>query len=158
MNIIIKEYQKEESEDLRQLFKELQNYEKSIFSERAEPTEAYVNKIIDSMVEDVENKQGKIYFAFEESRAVGYGFGYVEKDVENDTAYFFIDALLVTEDQRGKGIGEKLIAKMEEYAMGLSLPKIQIGVLAVNKSAYKLYKKLGFKDYGIELLKDLPHD
>ena len=68
-----------------------------------------------------------------------------------DVDYIYLDDLSVTEKKRGNGIGTSLIHKAEEYAMELGIADILFHVEKNNKSAFRLYERLGYKifrDYG----------
>ena len=55
----------------------------------------------------------------------------------------------VNADQRGKRIGEKLVVHSLELAKASGFRIMQFNaVVANNKGAIRLYKKLGFKDLG----------
>ncbi len=54
-------------------------------------------------------------------------------------------------NHRGQNIGEKLIRSVVEYAFTMGgLEQIQLSVVAGNKSAIKLYEKIGFRSYGLQ--------
>lgn len=155
MKIQTREYQNKYRKDLMNLFAKLQAYEKTIWSERSGPTEEYMNRAAENILKDVKEKQGKIFISYDESNPIGYIAGYVGKDIENDADYFHVDALFVDERFRGKGIGTNLLKKIEEHAKSIGQTKIGLGVLAGNIRSHNYYKKIGFKDYDILLLKDL---
>jgi len=154
-NISIKEYVEDNKSILRELFLELQKYEKDIYNGRAEPTNEFMDKIIDELLKEVAEKNGKIFMAFDNVIPVGFVAGFKEKDFENDTDYFRLDSLFVVIDYRKRGIGSELVGKSVEYAKSIGLTQVGLGVLSGNKNAYQYYQKRGFKDYGIELLKDI---
>ena len=72
---------------------------------------------------------------------------------ERDYAYIF--ELFVVEAVRGEGVGRALIAACEEWARAKSFKTIQIGVLAGNTRAAKIYREAGYSDYALELRKYL---
>jgi ribosomal protein S18 acetylase RimI-like enzyme len=151
----IKEYRSENLEEFKRLFAELQTFEKSVYPGRAEPTPEFMEKLTQSLIDDVNKQQGKIYLAYVEEKAAGFVAGYVEEDVENDNTYFRIDSLVTSEKFRNKGVAKSLMDRVEEYAKSMGQTKIGMGVLSGNKKAYKYYRKLGFDDYGIEMIKSI---
>lgn len=153
--IDISEYKPENLRELKRLFTELQTYEKSVYSGRAEPTTDYMDKLTQALIDDVNKQQGKIYLAYVDGEAVGFIAGYVEEDIENDDTYFRIDSLVTLEKFRSKGIAKSLMDRVEEYAKSIGQTKIGLGVLSGNKNAYEYYRKQGFSDYGIEMLKSV---
>jgi ribosomal protein S18 acetylase RimI-like enzyme len=72
---------------------------------------------------------------------------------ERNFAYIF--ELFVAEGTRGQGVGRALIAQCEEWARARNYKSIQIGVLAGNARAAKIYRESGYADYAIELRKYL---
>ncbi len=72
---------------------------------------------------------------------------------ERDYAYIF--ELFVIETTRGQGVGRALIAACEEWARAADFKTIQIGVLAGNTRAAKIYREAGYSDYALELRKYL---
>ncbi len=155
MNLEIKVYSETDRESLEKLFKELQAFERSLWPNRAEPTEEFIKKLTSALLKEVSEKRGVIYLAFDNNTPCGFIGGYVEEDIENQKDYFRIDSFVVLQENRGQGVGSKLIDKIEEHAKKVGQTKIGLGVLAGNMSAYEIYKKLGFKDYGIEMIKDV---
>ncbi len=156
MKIEIKEYSETNRKDLEKLFSELQSFERSLWPDRAEPTEKFIKKLTDALLKEIEEKQGVLYLAFDNNYPCGFVGGYIEEDIENQKDYFRIDSLVVTEKYRGLRVGSNLVEKIELHARNVGQSKIGLGVLSGNVSAYKTYQKLGFKDYGIEMIKDLP--
>ena len=55
----------------------------------------------------------------------------------------------ITKESRGLGYGEKLLKKMIIAAEVMGSKKIILEVRLSNKTAYQLYKKLGFEEIGI---------
>ncbi len=58
-----------------------------------------------------------------------------------------IHDLAVLENCRGKGIGQKLLEKVEEIAKSQGCCKITLEVLDGNEAAKSVYKKFGFSSY-----------
>jgi ribosomal-protein-alanine N-acetyltransferase len=55
----------------------------------------------------------------------------------------------INKNERGMGYGEKLLRKMIIAAEVMGSRKIILEVRLSNKTAYQLYKKLGFEEIGI---------
>ena len=53
------------------------------------------------------------------------------------------------EKYRGHGIGKLAIQFMEDKCRDLKLTRIELGVFAFNHNAVKLYKSMGYKEFGI---------
>jgi len=74
-------------------------------------------------------------------REMGRFFVHVVKKDE-----LHIHGIVVSSKFRSMGIGSKLFKQIENIAKEKDLKKITLEVLDTNVSAYKLYKRLGFKD------------
>ena len=57
----------------------------------------------------------------------------------------------VNKEERGLGYGENLLKKMIVAAEVMGSKKIILEVRVSNKTAYQLYKKLGFEDLDVKL-------
>lgn len=90
---------------------------------------------------------GESYVAEEGGKIIG--FITVTKETA-EKIYLFIEDLVVKSDYQGKGIGKKLIEKLEEKYKRKNV----VISLSVNKQslAYKLYKKLGYRENKINVI------
>jgi GNAT superfamily N-acetyltransferase len=70
--------------------------------------------------------------------------------------YALVADLFVRQAHRGQGIGRALIAEAERRAVARGMPRIMLGVVHGNHAAERSYRRQGFRDYAIELVKDLP--
>ncbi|EEL50401.1 Acetyltransferase, GNAT [Bacillus cereus Rock3-44] len=59
-------------------------------------------------------------------------------------------AMYVDKDSRGRGFAKDLIRGLIEKAKELEIEKINLGVVADNEVAKKLYQSMGFTTYGVE--------
>lgn len=51
-------------------------------------------------------------------------------------------------EARGRGIGERAVLHMEETARLQGLERVELGVFEFNEKARRLYKKLGYREFG----------
>lgn len=72
------------------------------------------------------------------------GFIWIHKHEFFDETRLHINQLAVNPQFRGKGIAKQLIRKSEELALELGIKTMDLSVSENNKSAIKLYEKLGF--------------
>ena len=69
--------------------------------------------------------------------------------------YIYLDDFSVTESYRNKGIGTKLIHTAESYARKNHIPSVFLHAEKTNRSAIRLYTRLGYsmyKDEGLRIL------
>ncbi len=64
--------------------------------------------------------------------------------------------LFVREAHRGSGLGSALIAEAERMAIARGMTRMTLGVVHGNIRAEGAYRKLGFTDYALEMVKELP--
>lgn len=69
--------------------------------------------------------------------------GFVSCNVKADTAQ--IGLIAVDQNQRGKGLGKKLILAAEAFAFAKGAKRMKIGTQEANHPACALYSKLGFE-------------
>lgn len=69
----------------------------------------------------------------------------VEVHHEPDMDYIYLDDLSVTKAYRNLGIGSALIREAEIYARKIGIRDIVFHVEKSNTSAFRLYKRLGYK-------------
>jgi ribosomal protein S18 acetylase RimI-like enzyme len=105
----------------------------------------------------LKNKNHVFFIAEVNGKPVGYSYGWIEK-----TPYWFeprlkgyICDVLVLKEFRGKGIGEKLTARLEKHFKTNSVRWVMLSVYAKNNRARKVWKSLGFEDYLFEMSKTI---
>lgn len=76
---------------------------------------------------------------------------FVREDLRD---YAYLGDLFVRQAHRGQGIGRALVAEAERLARARGVARILLGVLPGNP-AETLYRKLGYRTYAQELIKDL---
>ena len=82
--------------------------------------------------------------------------GYIEYEIkEKATKFIWIDELIITEKERGKGYGTLLLNEIKRIQDEENIPRIELNVFSFNENAIKLYKKLGYEEqrYIFELKK-----
>ncbi len=91
-------------------------------------------------------KQG-IYIAEKGDQLMGFGAFKPEPTIEN---CLFLDALHVTKDARGLGIGSKLINTIGKRAVEEGYSKMNISIVSGNEHARRLYVNRGVTHYEFE--------
>jgi ribosomal protein S18 acetylase RimI-like enzyme len=151
----IRPYSDADLEQVKKLIVELQTYEQQFDAGRAEATDEFAAWYLSHIFDNVRTQQGVALVAEHENTLCGFAAGYAEEELERREEFFYISELVVTADLRGHGIGSSLIRAIEEFARSKGFKSIRIGVLAASVQVYDLYKRLGFQDYAIELIKVL---
>ena len=109
---------------------------------------------------DVAERGGKFYIADDDSgSAIGWAVVNEADDdvyvVENERRFVYISELYVDEAARGTGVGRALIAACEAWAKTRGIAVMQIGVLAQNTRADRIYRRAGYAPYAYQLRKYL---
>ena len=72
--------------------------------------------------------------------------------------YARVGSICVQESMRGKGVGGRLMAQAEGWALEQGAADIRLNVWAFNQPALALYKELGYEVRSLSLGKALPQD
>ena len=153
--IEISEYKSSEIETLKNLVMELQDSLKKIEPETVAPGSSVRDSYTDDLLQKVEAQRDQIYLAKDDGKAYGFIAVYVSKDTDENIEYLYISDVVVSENSRGKGIGNALIEEAEHYARGQNLKFIRISSLVLNEGATRLYRNVGFSDYLVTLQKKI---
>ncbi len=93
-----------------------------------------------------------VYVAEEHGSFLGYicgAIGYEEFRKLHDVAE--IDSLFVSEEYRGKGIGEKLIERFILWTKTKNINRVKLEVVHNNERSISFYNRKGFKPTYLEL-------
>ncbi len=163
--IEIREFNENDEAELIALFFEFGTYIKDLdknYLDLLVVGDDYGQIFYKKMFNDVENKNGKLYIVENTEKIVGFIAGVIlevgnqddEIDCKPHRMGRIID-LYLSEKYRGQGYGSKLIEKMESYFKEKNCYKVNIEVFGPNVEAYKFYKKHGFNERNIDLVKVL---
>jgi len=112
------------------------------------------------LIPHVEKHNGKILVAEDESgSAVGWAAFHEEEGgafiLAEERKHGFLAELYVVEAARGAGVGRALIAACEEWARRRGLVSLRIGLSARNADAQKVYERVGYAPYALQMRKYL---
>ena len=144
------DYEDKYDKDVINLLEELQEYIISIDPYHFNIIkDDYKEKIFKKDIQEVENNKGKIYLAQDGNIIVGMIMGVIRKpiiefDYERLNNMGEVIEFIVTKKIRNKGIGYKLLNKMEEYFKEQNCQTINIDVFGYNDIAKNFYQKNGY--------------
>ena len=144
------DYEDKYSNDVKRLLEELQEYIVSIDPYHFNILkDNYKEKIYIKDMDEVKNNEGKIYLAKENNKIIGLIIGVVRKpieefDYERLNNMGEVIELIITKNIRNKGIGYKLLNKMEEYFKSQNCSTINIDVFGYNDVGKNFYFKNGY--------------
>ena len=156
------EYEDKYLEDVKDLLVELEEYILSIDQDNLDQLHPeYRDKMALKDLEEVKDNNGKCYIAVENDKAIGVIMGIVRKYDKYDYLDYKcpkcgdITELVISKNVRNKGIGQQLMAKMEEYFKSIGCEYVTIDVFAYNDPAINFYSKQGYHPRGIIDIKKL---
>ena len=145
------EYEDKYLEDVKDLLVELEEYILTIDEDNLDKLDyEYRDKMALLDLKEVKSNSGKCYLAIEEEKTIGLIMGYVRSYDKYDYLDYKcpksgeVSELVVSKSARGKGIGKKLMDKMENYFKSIGCEYIFIDVFAYNKNAIEFYNKHGY--------------
>ena len=145
------EYEDKYLEDVKDLLVELEEYILTIDKDNLDQLHPdYHDKMALLDLEEVNNNKGKCYLAIENGKAIGLIMGTIPPYDEYDYLDYKcpprgeITELIVTSKIRSKGVGQKLMNKMEEYFKSVNCEYVMIDVFGYNDLALKFYFKQGY--------------
>ena len=136
----------------------LQHYEYKFESNRridAQAGEDYFAVLLQRVAEH----EGRIFVAEADGQPIGWAVFLIEQDyvyvIEEERTYGYIAELFVTENVRGRGVGQALIKACEDEGRSRGLKRMMIGVIPANERAARVYAQAGYSPYAMELRKFL---
>jgi ribosomal-protein-alanine N-acetyltransferase len=87
----------------------------------------------------------EIFCAVDEGQVAGYA----SLILETDGAISF-DSLAVSPDHQGKGLGEALFRRVEQYCEESGAPQLNLEIKETNYALLKRYHKYGYKCFEVE--------
>jgi len=71
--------------------------------------------------------------------------GFAKTAYHGEESRFDLNSLYVLPQYHGMGIGSRLLAASEQYALSLGAPDIWLGVMTQNVAAVEWYRRIGFR-------------
>ena len=154
------EYEDKYLEDVKDLLVELEEYILSIDKDNLDQLhEEYRDKMALLDLDEVNKYNGKCYLAIEEDKVVGMIMGIIPPYDEYDYLDYKcpkkgeITELIITKKTRSKGIGTKLMNKIEEYFKNEGCEYILVDVFGYNEIGINFYQKEGYNTRMLTMIK-----
>jgi len=151
----IVEYKAEDIGVIKSFVSELQDVLKSIEPNIISSGDKVKDSYTEHLLKEVKEKRGQIWLAKNADKAIGFIAVYINKEKDEEVEYLHISDVMVTQNERGKGVGKLLLKIAESYAQDKKLTYIRLGSLAANEDAARLYRSVGFNDYLVILQKKI---
>lgn len=116
--------------------------------------------IVKDYFKNIYNKDDRALFVALDKKVVGYIYVKIITSNDGPTKYreALIDGLYVEETYQSMGIGTSLINKAIEWCQDKDITYISLHVLDKNIDARRLYKKLGFETFYLDLRKKVKNE
>lgn len=132
------------------LFEFMQNHEPN-YMKATQQDQAFLNSV-------VEQKNNFISFVYERNKSID---GFVIAQLKGSPPYncfipqkcVYLMDIIVSHKRRGLGIGKALIKEVEKWGQKHKVDYMELDVLAMNKSAIKLYEREGFTPFSLSMRK-----
>ena len=143
-----------DSESIDKLFLELQVHENKFDHYKSTRLENAKNYRIE-LIETIDKQHGELLIASDGNKVLGLVAWFLEEEYEFDEPYGYISDIVVSENYRGQGVGQKLLDVAIQNIKKTGVKRVHIGVLLANSETKEFYLKNGFTEYSIELVKEL---
>lgn len=160
MDVTFREYTDSDKQQLVELEKRFGLFIKPLDSlHRIQQLPGFHERLVEDTLEDLGKYQGNIWFALVGNTVVGCIVGIIWEQSElnrleiGEHVLGEVKFLYLDEKYRGQGIGTKLLTMMETYFKGKGCDSMWVSVFAPNENAHTVYKKFGFTDREIGMLK-----
>jgi len=162
MNCKIEFYQQQYAVEVYKFFEDFQDYLVNLDPlKRLKRIPGFGEKVLEKTVKEVAQKQGVFYVALVGDKVVGFVVGVLEGQSDEGLLNAHpgimgrVTELYVDDSFRGQGIGTKLMSKVEQYLKRKDCDYIWVEVFLPNVKTHDLYKKLGYQDRDIDMIKKL---
>jgi GNAT superfamily N-acetyltransferase len=118
-----------------------------------EPTTADAGGYARFLESQLDDDDSVVMIAEQRGRIVGYVYAAIEplswKELRDECG--FIHDLLVSDDARGRGVGESLLDAAIQWLDERGMPRVVLGTAAQNETARRLFERRGFRPTMVEM-------
>jgi ribosomal protein S18 acetylase RimI-like enzyme len=142
------------SEDLRLNFDDFfmlfeENFRGHLIDE--DISKDYILQKANELFPYLENQKALLFGTFFKNKLIGFLWAYYRMFLLEDRLY--INALIINEKYRGKGLGKVLFSHLEEFASNNNVTAIDVSTASFKNEAIRFYEKMGFKHERVQLRK-----
>ncbi len=160
MQITIRKYRKTDFNALVKIMEDFQDYIVSIDDlkrSRRLPNHGRIYCL--DLLNKVKKNKGFLFLAEDNNKIIGMIAGIIQKQDKLDllqcipTKTGRVLELFVSAGNRSRGIGALLMEKAENYFKKNKCDVIKVDVFSPNTMAYKFYRRLGYSDRMVDMIK-----
>ncbi len=158
-NIVIRNATTNDLTQIIELYKQLHETEQPFDFNLMEPAQYYKSEPFKKntirLEKEIRSKKIKFLVATLENEVLGYISGSINKPHCYNNNVLLCNELVVSLEQRQKGIGKKLILCLIEWGKKKEAVAIHLSIFEKNLKALSVYKKMGFENHFIRLYKKI---
>ena len=162
MKFKIRKYYESDKKNIKKLL-DSQVQDIALFNRlrKTKPSSKYSSYYLQKILNLVKKNLGIIIVSEFKKKLIGYCIGYIKEYSEKEKLEFktikrgFVSDLYVNKTYRNQGVGTQLIKNIEKYFKLKDCKYYEINVVLANKIAHSLYKKLGFSDHNLNMVKTI---
>lgn len=166
MSFVVREYREDDYRALVECLRGLQGFVHALDPlERLRAVHDFnAEAYTDSLLASVEKKRGKIFLSDHDGDVSGCVAGWVIPDEDVDLVSHHpsktgrVFELFVGESRRGQKVGAGLMSSMEKYFADQGCDSVRLEVFSPNADAHAFYKKIGYDDRCVDMMKLLPKE
>ncbi len=162
MDITIRPYTENDKQTIIAMFEDFQDYLVELDPlKRLQNAPGYGEAIFNKTIQEIQTNDGIFYVAIQNEKVAGFTVALLLQPSFEDQIGAIpslrgrITELYVATSYRGQGIGTRLVRAAEKYLQAKGCDVIRIEVFVPNINAHSLYKKLGYKDRDIDMIKKI---
>ena len=163
MPVMIQNYQPKDRAQIIALFDEFQDFIASLDPfRRLRRLPGYGDYALQKTLEEVAAHDGVFYVVTDQDVTIGFVAGTIKKPTQEELLELVpstrgrITELYICPSYRKQGIATRLIQEAEKHFVQRGCDVVRIEVFVPNQEAHRLYKKLGYRDADIDLIKQIP--
>lgn len=149
MSMIIRYAKLNDYDQMSKIFKQVDELHSDFHPEIFNQLEFDARTIdyIDSIIKD---SKSRLIVAEENGKIIGLAKSDIVSSpdvslfVKRD--YIDISTIVVDEQYRGRGVGQKLLDRIYEWAKEVNISEVELSVFSFNETAVKFYENNGFKE------------
>ena len=105
----------------------------------------------------IDDPNVEVVVAEENEQLIGSGYAKIiqSKPYLTHPKHAYLGFMFVSEEARGKGVNQKIVAQLEEWAKLRGINEVRLDVYAENRAAVRAYEKAGFKKNLVEMRKPI---
>lgn len=159
----VRPYRPSDHAPLLPLLTELQSHVASLDPLKRQRTDDDFDaeRYLDHLLGTLDREEGALLVAEEDGKPLGFIAGSIPTETEEDQLDHYsvregiIHELVVSETARGRNIGKQLIEELESHFKVKGCDSVRVGCLVPNGGAHAFYKKCGYADRYVEMLKKI---